>query len=150
MNNLSTYRTFGPHLRSILARRSITELRDRPQDQWRLREHAQVLYTLFPTSQLLVQRDHVAWVRLEPLAADATRLWLGTLAPEDRLDAEEDLAHWAKNHGITLTTLAEDFDIAESIQEGLDSGANDHLTFARFEGALGRFNETVRQAIAEP
>lgn len=62
------------------------------------------------------------------------------LVPQTRAD---DVAHWERNHTITRNTLAEDFDIAESIQSGLASGANDELLFGRFEGALSVFKQTV-------
>ncbi len=142
-DNLSTYRSFGAHMRSILSKRSITELADAPEDTWRLRDHAQVLYTLFPTSSLLVQSDHVAWIQSEPLSANSTRIRMSTLVPRDRVESAEDLEHWAKNHAITVKTLNEDFDIGEGIQAGLESGANEYLTFGRFEGALDVFNRAV-------
>ena len=142
-DNLSSYVSFGPHMRSVLAKRSLAELREQPVESWRLRDHAQVLFSIFPTTQLLVQADHFAWVQLEPLTASSTRIRLATLVPKDRVESEADLAHWAKNHEITLRTLTEDFDIAERIQSGLESGANEHLTFGRFEGALAVFNRSV-------
>ena len=112
-DNLSSYMCFGPHLRSVLAKRTLTELGEQPTDTWQLREHAQLLYTIFPINLFLVQADHVAWIQLEPLSASSTRIRLSTLAPQDRLESESDLAHWARNHEITRTTLAEDFDIGE-------------------------------------
>ena len=142
-DNLSTYRSFGPHMRSILAKRTLTELAGQPVEDWRLRDHAQVLYSIFPTNQFLVQADHFAWVQSEPLSATSTRIRLSTLAPKDRLENEADRVHWAKNHAITTKTLAEDFDIGESIQAGLESGANERLNFGRFEGALADFNAVV-------
>ena len=42
-----------------------------------------------------------------------------------------------------MMTLEEDFEIGEGIQAGLASGANDVLTFGRFEGALDQFNRTI-------
>ena len=134
-------------MRSILARRSLSELADQPESSWRLRDHAQVLYSIFPINQFLVQADHFAWVQLEPLSASSTRIRINTLAPKERLESEEDLAHWAKNHAITLETLTEDFEIGESIQAGLESGANEHLTFGRFEGALAEFNRGVESRL---
>lgn len=146
-DNLSTYRGLGPHMRSVLAKRSLVELRDQPVDAWRLRDHAQVLYSIFPTNQFLVQSDHFAWIQSEPLSASSTRIRLSTLAPADRTDSEADRAHWAKNHAITTRTLAEDFDIGESIQAGLESGANERLNFGRFEGALAAFNRVVDERL---
>ena len=146
-DNLSTYRTFGPHMRSVLAKRSLTELKEQPVEAWRLRDHAQLLYSIFPTNLFLVQADHIAWIQIEPLSATSTRIRLSTLAPQDRLDSDADLEHWAKNHAITTTTLGEDFDIGESIQAGLESGANERLRFGRFEGALAEFNQIVEDRL---
>ncbi len=146
-DNLSSYRLFGPHMRSILAKRTLAEMPEQPDDSWRLRDHAQLLYSIFPSNQFLVQADHFAWIQAEPLSASSTLIRLSTLAPKDRLESEEDLAHWAKNHAITSKTLAEDFVIGESIQSGLETGANDHLTFGRFEGALAEFNRVVDERL---
>lgn len=90
-----------------------------------------------------MQSDHVAWIHTVPLAANSTRIRISTLVPADRVETDADLEHWAKNHAITVRTLNEDFDIGEGIQAGLESGANTHLTFGRFEGALEVFNRTV-------
>ncbi len=143
LDNVSIYQQHGPHLRSILARRSLDSLNDQPENSWRLRDHAQVLYSIFPACQLLVQSDHVAWVQLDPLSATSTHVRITTLVPADRMQLASDVEHWRKNHAITMQTLAEDFDIGESIQNGLESGANEHLTFGRFESALTRFKEIV-------
>ena len=147
LDNLSSYQSFGPHLRSVLARRSLAGLAEEPVDSWRLRDHTQVLYSIFPVSQFLVQADHFAWIHIEPLSATSTRIRMSTLAPADRIEREQDLAHWARNHAITVETLSEDFDIGESIQAGLESGANEHLRFGRFEGALAEFNRSVNRRL---
>ena len=68
-DNLSTYRCFGPHIRSVLARNTVAGLADAPRDTWRLRDHANLLYTLFPTSTFLVQQDHIVWVSQMPVSA---------------------------------------------------------------------------------
>jgi len=143
-DNLSTYQTFGAHMRSVLPRITFGELRDQPREQWEIRAHANMVYTLFPTSQFLVQSDHIVWIQLTPINAGETQIRLSTLAPTGP-DAQPD-DHWARNHAITRRTLREDFDIGASIQSGLTSGANSDLTFGRFEGALNRFATTLQQA----
>ena len=144
-DNLSSYQMLGDHMRSVLMRSSMHVLREQPTDQWRLRDHANIIYTFFPTTQLLVQKDHVVWINSRPVSAGQTELRLATLAPRSRL-AEE--AYWEKNHRITSTTLNEDFVIGESIQNGFASGANDVITFGRFEGALPEFNRTIKRHTA--
>lgn len=144
-DNLSSYQMLGDHIRSVLMRSSMHVLRGQSTDQWRLRDHANIIYTFFPTTQLLVQKDHVVWINSRPVSAGQTELRLATLAPKSRL-AEAD--YWRKNHQITSTTLNEDFVIGESIQSGFASGANDVITFGRFEGALPEFNRVIKRHTA--
>lgn len=143
-DNLSTYRCFGPHMCSVLARNTVAGLADAPRDTWRLRDHANLLYTLFPTSTFLVQQDHIVWVSQMPVSAGETDIRLATLVPQARRDEKQ---YWARNHAITTTTLDEDFAIGESIQSTLASGANEQMTFGRYEGALARFNATIADYI---
>ena len=146
-DNLSTYRMFGDHMRSILMRSSMARLAPDTRESWRLRDHAQVLYNLLPTSSLLVQQDHIAWIHSEPLGPSSTRLRLVTLAP--KADAHK-TEHWAQNHQITKTTLMEDFVLNQSMQRGAASGAIEHMTFGRFEGALDAYNKVVEGYLEGP
>ena len=144
IDNLSSYRMFGAHVRSVLPRASLPALADQPREDWSIRDHTNILYSVFPASQLLVQQDHVAWVCLEPLSADRTLIRLSTVVPSATEMSEDDAAeHWRRNHDITMHTLSEDFDIGQSIQSGFASGANDDLRFGRYEGALDKFNKLV-------
>lgn len=77
--------------------------------------------------------------------ATETELRLVTLAPISRLEEDD---YWENNRRITSNTLNEDFVIGESIQAGLATGANDHMTFGRFEGALPEFNRVVKRYIS--
>ena len=119
-----------------------------PKESWSLRRETNLVYSVFPSAQLLIQEDHVVWVQGLPLAPGRTLVRIATLAPADfdPTDAEAAL-YWRKNHDITVRALAEDFSIGESIQSGLASGANDELHFGRFEGAFDRFNRIVEREI---
>lgn len=138
-DNLSSYRRFGDNLRSILPRAGIADSDPERMEDTSIRDHANVLYTFFPLSNLLVMPDHLVWIDNEPLAPDRTRLRVRTLAPRSSTDSE----HWARNHAITTATLAEDGEVAESVQSGLHTGANESLLFGRFEGALAVFNASA-------
>lgn len=146
-DNLSTYRTEGAHLRSVLARNTLGELVDRPRATWQIREVTNLLYTLMPTFQMLVQSDHVIAIQSNPVSFEETQLRLTTLVPDEAL-ATAKPGYWQANHDLTIRTLDEDFDLAEGIQRSLASGANESLRFGRFEGALARFNEAVDEQIA--
>ena len=145
-DNLSSYRVFGRHIRSVLPRTHLDTMMAQPKASWSLRHATSLVYTIFPSAQLLVQEDHIVWVQSLPRSPDRTRVRIATLAPADFDPADAEAAlHWRRNHAITVGTLAEDFAIGESIQDGLPSGANDELRFGRFEGALDRFNQTVER-----
>ena len=151
-DNLSSYRVFGRHIRSILPRARLEAMAAQPKESWSLRRAANLVYSIFPSAQLLVQEDHIVWIQGLPLAPDRTLVRLATLVPADfdPTDPEADpgtARHWRKNHDITVRTLAEDFAIGESIQSGLASGANTELRFGRFEGALDRFNRIVESEL---
>ncbi|TXS92134.1 Rieske 2Fe-2S domain-containing protein [Parahaliea maris] len=142
LDNLSSYRCFGPHMRSILPRATLPGIREQAASDWSLGEHANVLYTVFATAQFLVQEDHFIWIQSKPLDAGNTRLVLSTMVPVEA-NTPERQAYWKKNHELTLVTLIEDFDLAEGIQRGFSSGVRQPLNFGRFEGALEAFNRTV-------
>ena len=146
-DNLSTYRADGPHLRSVLARNTVDGLRDQPRGDWQIRERTNLLYTVMPNFQLLVQSDHVIAILSNPLAHDETELRMTTLVPKaDHADERE--PYWEANHAFTMETLVEDFDLGEGIQATLGSGANETLRFGRFEGALAHFNAEIERLLA--
>ena len=147
-DNLSTYQVMGNHIRSILARKSVDDLVEMPTKEWALRDHANVLYSLFPGAAFLVQSDHIVMIQFSPLAADKTRTRIVTLKPGEE-DGESSQKYWSKNHSLTVETLKEDFVLAESMQSTMTSGVNDVLNFGRFEGALGRFNAIVNQQLEQ-
>lgn len=149
IDNLSTYRMFGPHIRSVLPRATLVELKERPRDEWNIREHTNIVFSVFPLNQILVQADHFVWLNLSALANDRTVIRLHTLAPvSSDLDDPEQADYWQRNHDITLTALREDFALGVSIQSGISAGANDALRFGRFEGALDQFNRVTEACLA--
>ncbi|WP_421979385.1 aromatic ring-hydroxylating oxygenase subunit alpha [Roseibium sp.] len=146
-DNLSSYEMLGSHIRSVLPRTSIAYLNAGDAEGWSIRDHANVLYSVFPANQFLLMQDHVAWVRLHPHSSGHTEVQITTLAPAAEI-TESRSEHWQRNHKITSLTLAEDFAVNEAVQAGLESGANTVLTFGRYEGALHRFNEEVKKFLA--
>ncbi len=147
-DNLSSYRTFGPHLRSVLPRVSMTDMRPVPEENRSIRKDANLLYTVLPTMQLLVQQDHVMWFLFKPRATDRTSVRMATLVPRSSPDTDGMRARWEKNQHITRTALMEDFTLGEEIQSGFASRGNPSHLFGRFEGALNRFNLVIEDMIS--
>lgn len=146
MDNLSSYEMFGPNIRSVLPRTSLPTLDPADRDNWDFRELANVVYTLFPSTQILTMQDHYALINVDPIAPGNTLVRLATVAPAEGISLEN-ADHWRRNHGISKATLSEDFEICVDIQSGLESGANDELTYGRYEGALDRFNIEIEKVL---
>ncbi|TCL09555.1 phenylpropionate dioxygenase-like ring-hydroxylating dioxygenase large terminal subunit [Shimia isoporae] len=147
-DNLLTYRQFGPHMRAVLPRNAMPQLGDTPEEDWALRKDANLVYTLMPNTQMLVQQDHFMWFHIEPVSVDKTFFRSATVVPKSAPSTEEMEKHWQTNHRISITALKEDFEIGEEIQAGFASRGNPSHLFGRFEGALNRFNLTVEEMLA--
>ena len=111
------------------------------------RRYGNLTYFFFPNTTILVQPDHAQLSSLEPLGPARTRVHELTLIPEAPA-SDKATAHWEANVELYRRTLAEDYALAESIQAGLASGANEAFTFGSFEFAAPRFHSQLQQQIA--
>lgn len=111
------------------------------------RRYGNLTYFFFPNTTILVQPDHAQLSSLEPLGPARTRVHELTLIPEAPA-SDKAVAHWEANIALYRRTLAEDYALAESIQAGLASGANEAFTFGTFEYAASRFHSQLQQRIA--
>lgn len=151
-DNTSTYQFIGDHIRSVLPRSSISTLADRPQSEWDIREHTHLLYALAPNASLLVQERHFELILTIPISIDQCRIEIMTVAPKPGPDGYSDKvkSFLQANHVFTKKTLDEDFELAEQIQRGMHSGANEHFRFARFEGALTEWHRRLDEKLGSP
>ena len=148
-DNIGLVDTNGPHLRTVFPKRSIRELPARPSAEWRLREHANILYHLFPNTLVLVQPDHVSMFHAWPLGPARTVIQSYTLVAEPPA-TEKAQRYWDANNAILYGATEEDFTLGESIQRGLASGANSELTFGAFEHALTHFHAQIAELARAP
>ncbi len=146
MDNVGVFERLGPHQRTLFPKRSITELQDVDPESWDLRPHCNILYSLFPSTGILVQPDHAAVLNTFPVGIDRICVSAMTLIPQPA-DSDKARQYWDANVALFYRTIDEDFALGESIQRGLSSGANTHLNFGRYEQALGWFHETVNRAV---
>jgi nitrite reductase/ring-hydroxylating ferredoxin subunit len=147
--NVYLFEPFGPNLREAFLRRTITELRDKPEAEWDFVEHTAIIYVLFPNTAVVIQADHVEIWRIYPAGdlVDECVLYLDFYIPEP---ATSDSAHrhWERNLDLLLRTVEdEDFPTGETIQFGFSSGAQDHVTYGRNEPALAHFETSVTRAV---
>ena len=121
---------------------------DKPQaDGFDPRRYGNLTYFFFPNTTILVQPDHAQLSCLEPLGATRTRVHELTLIPEAPA-SDKAKAHWEANVDLYRRTLAEDYALAESIQSGIASGANEAFTFGTFEFSASRFHSQLQQQLS--
>lgn len=147
----STFERRGLHLRSVLPRTSLAGLRELPEAEWSLLQHANVVYALAPNLSVLVQDGHYVLVQSDPVAIDQTRITLTTVGRPvvDGEKGERRRQYLEANHRFTVETLMEDFELAEQIQAGLASGANEILRFGRYEDALTAWHHALDERLLQ-
>jgi phenylpropionate dioxygenase-like ring-hydroxylating dioxygenase large terminal subunit len=146
LDTMCIFDRFGANQRLYLAKRSIETLRDTATADWRARDHGNPLYFFFPGTVVLVEPDHALVMSLWPVSPDRTIVTGTALIPEAPR-TERMRAYWNKNVHIFWTALAEDFAFMESMHSTLRSGANDELTFGRFEHSATWFHEAIDRAL---
>jgi phenylpropionate dioxygenase-like ring-hydroxylating dioxygenase large terminal subunit len=138
---------FGQNGRRIDPRTSIRALADRPEDEWRLRDHALVTYFVFPNVQTFWTQDYFSWLAVWPLAVDRT-ICSQILVADWEADSPERRARLGTNLDLFDMTLAEDFGISADVQRGLGSGAVEEILFGRHEHGAAVVHATIDEALA--
>jgi phenylpropionate dioxygenase-like ring-hydroxylating dioxygenase large terminal subunit len=116
--------------------------------RWQIRPHANLIYSVFPNTVVLVQPDHAMVLTLWPEAVDRTNVLAGMLIPEHP-STEKAVAYWRKNEKIFWDAIEEDVEMGERIQSTLASGANPALLCGRAEHLIGKFANALDRALAE-
>jgi phenylpropionate dioxygenase-like ring-hydroxylating dioxygenase large terminal subunit len=146
-DNTGVFHWEPPHARMLLPKRSILEIEGTDSDSWRVREHANIIYGIFPNTLVLVQPDHAMVISAWPASTDRTVISGGMLIPAEP-QSESAERHWRNNEEIFWAAIEEDIAAGESIQSTLRSGANEELLLGRFEHLIARYHEAVERALA--
>lgn len=148
-NSTFFFDSFGPHLRSILPKRSINFISRTERSERRLLSVANVIHTIFPNETVLHQSDHFLWITSHPLGPTRTLVKLRLIVPKGSV-ADGGVERWEENRQLTYQVQYEDLEIYREIQIGLTSGANDEHCFGTQEFALQKYNEAIEaQLFAE-
>jgi phenylpropionate dioxygenase-like ring-hydroxylating dioxygenase large terminal subunit len=139
---------FGRSSRLVAVRRSIAALRQQPESQWNLLQHAVVLYNLFPNTMLIHQIDHIEIVQAYPGASPDAAQIVFTLYTPQPATSDEARRHFQANFNILLeATETEDFRIGEQIQRGFHAGGPDHVIYGRNEPGVAHYHRMINAAL---
>jgi len=146
LNNMAVFDRFEPHIRWVMPKRTIRELNDTPVDGWRLRDHGFLMYFVFPNTMIVAVGDHIATFAHFPLGPDEAQMLLTVFVPEAPA-SDKARKYWEKNQAMLLGAIDEDFIIGEGMQRGYRSGAQENLTYGRYEQAIGYFHQSVNRVL---
>lgn len=147
--NLATFDGFGANLRMIAARRTIEQLRTTAKEQWNIIPLTAVVYVLFPNTAFIVQGDHIETWHVYPSGdgMNESTMRVSFYTPEPA-DSDKAKKYWNKNFDLLLATVEqEDFPMAEGIQRGFHSPAQQAIHFGRNEPALQHYHRSIRHAL---
>jgi phenylpropionate dioxygenase-like ring-hydroxylating dioxygenase large terminal subunit len=139
----------GPHLRFPVARRTLAGLRERPEADWRLVDHATVQWYLAPNALLSATRDQALLWRFESPAPNEARVETRFYTARPVAD-EAARKRFDEAFELQLrVTGAEDFPMQERIQRGLDADTGRALTIGACEVGVLHLHATLARLLAE-
>ena len=147
-DNVNVVERSGPNSRVTFPFRRIEKLADVPVEDRKIAGRVTFVYHVFPNALITVLSHHTILVVFEPIAPGRTQNISYSLAhtggdPEAIETAKRDARF------VTETGAPEDFALAESVQRTMESGANEHFTFGRFESAIVHFHHNLRTALED-
>lgn len=147
-DNLNVVETFGQNSRITYPFRRIEKLRDVPEQDRDISGMVTYVYQLFPNVTIAVLSNHTAVTISEPLSPTETRLHTFKLSNNSR---GAELSEKAKKDAdfVTDTGGKEDAAVVVGIQASIESGANTHFTYGKFEKAIIHFHRNLHQGLAK-
>lgn len=146
VHNLGWCDRLYPHLRVISPKRSIIQLANQNPSQWNIRPHATILYYIFPNTLLFIEKHHASILNIFPKDVDHSIVRISHIVSTG-FQSSRKQRHWDMLIDIFMGAIREDLMIGESVQAGIRSGANTHMTFARYEKALDLYHDTVNRVL---
>ncbi len=138
--------SIGPHSRGVAPQHGILKLMEVGESQWKLEGNVGIVYFMFPNTLYFTAGGFGHVLGVYPKDGRHCTFISGMLVPNTPM-SEEKKTFYELHYQNYWAAMNEDMDIGESATTTLDSGANTHFTFGRFEQLCARFHANVESAI---
>jgi hypothetical protein len=149
-DNLNVVETYGPNGRVTFPFRRIEKLKDVPAEERDIGGLVTYAHNVFPICTVAFLSNHISVMISEPISPSKTHYYSYRLGPLSNHETEETLEKMRRDaEFVSEYGLQEDIAVVRRIQQGLDSGANTHFVYGRFEKAIVHFLKNITQRVAQ-
>jgi len=152
-SNRAAYTSFGPHVRIAFPQHRITSLRELPREEWGKQENKgyDFIRLLFPNLSFFLAPEMCQFVQLLPGPRHNENTTLLNYCTPKKPEGEEALKAFDEMCDFFYNVvLEEDYALGLQVQNGLESGATECITFGRNEPANQFFHRWLEYFQAEP
>jgi choline monooxygenase len=147
-DNINLVELFGRNGRITFPFKRIEKLADLPPEEWQIDGRVTQVSNLFPNVLVAVLSHFTSVVVLEPVAVNKTLARTWTLSNRGAAQTEQAKAEVKRDKDFNAIGLKEDQNVVESIQRGLASNANSHLTFGKYEKLIGHLHRNLQEVLS--
>lgn len=146
LDNINVVETFGPNSRVTFPFRRINKLRDIPREERRINGMVTSVYQLFPNTHISILSSHSLLIIMEPISPSEVKWVFYRVTNGDNNGVKSSIEDAKKDASfVTDSGLSEDRDAAMSIQRSMDTNANTHFTFGKFEKGIVHFHTNLKR-----
>ena len=152
VGNLLVHDTWGPHQRMAFARKNITELNNVEPETWTSPEqYIRVVHSAFPNLSIsAILGGHCLVGFIYPGTTSTTTLTRQLILSAEEPTTESQIQEVETFSQMTLQAVRdEDYALVATVQEALDSGANESFLIGRNEPAVQHYHRAIKSICNE-
>ena len=148
LDNLSVNTDNKLHSSIIFPKRAMKQLTEKPSSDWNLREVANILIHIFPSTIILIEPDHIMAVTFCPLDEHTTQIKAFMMLPTEPT-TEKEKGYWDLNASIFWNAINEDNEMAILQQKSFSKFNKASMTVGSYEKLIVQFESLVDSLIAK-